>query len=97
MPLRTWLYPVCMKEQITLTRADNTNSSKNKAYNIRMNYQEVIKEKVEDLSKLEKVTKYLKGRDRIRFFKIIEKRRNDFSKTSGKNDWFKNQTKPATV
>ncbi len=37
-----------------------------------MNYQEVIKETVEELSKLEKETKDLKGRDRVRFLRLLK-------------------------
>lgn len=37
-----------------------------------MNYQEVIKETVEEISKLEKATKGLKGRDRVRFLRFLK-------------------------
>jgi transposase len=37
-----------------------------------MNYQEVIKETVAELSKLEKETKDLKGRDRVRFLRLLK-------------------------
>lgn len=37
-----------------------------------MNYQVVIKETAEELSKLEKVTKDLKGRDRVRFLRLLK-------------------------
>lgn len=37
-----------------------------------MNYQAVIKETVEELSKLEKETKDLKGRDRVRFLRLLK-------------------------
>lgn len=37
-----------------------------------MNYQEVIKETVEELRKLEKDTKDLKGRDRVRFLRLLK-------------------------
>lgn len=37
-----------------------------------MNYQEVIKETVEELSKLEKKIKDLKGRDGVRFLRLLK-------------------------
>jgi transposase len=37
-----------------------------------MNYQAVIKETAEELSKLEKETKDLKGRDRVRFLRLLK-------------------------
>jgi transposase len=37
-----------------------------------MNYQEAIKEKAEDLIKSEKAAKDLKGRDRIRFLRLLK-------------------------
>lgn len=37
-----------------------------------MNYQVVIKETAEELSKLEKGTKDLKGRDRVRFLRLLK-------------------------
>lgn len=37
-----------------------------------MDYQTAIKEAIEDLSRLEKTTKDLKGRDRIRFLRLLK-------------------------
>lgn len=37
-----------------------------------MNYQAVIKETLEELNKLEKETKDLKGRDRVRFLRLLK-------------------------
>ncbi len=37
-----------------------------------MNYQELIKETAEELSELEKETKDLKGRDRVRFLRLLK-------------------------
>ncbi len=45
---------------------------KEKAYNEWMNYQAEIKETVEELRQLEKETKDLKGRDRVRFLRLLK-------------------------
>lgn len=37
-----------------------------------MNYPAAIKEKIEELNKLEKATKDLKGRDRVRFLRLLK-------------------------
>lgn len=49
-----------------------------------MNYQEAVREKIEDLSKLEKATKDLKGRDRVRFLRLLKSGEATSQKQAGR-------------